>query len=288
MPPDGRNPSPTLRRRRLGAELRRLRESAGLSAADVAHRVGWGDTKPLYLENNRGKLPDPNDIALLCDRVYNITGEERDELIQLAVDGRLKGWWHPYSRMLSTVYTTYIGLEAEAETIRAFQPLVIPGLAQTEDYARALIRGSTTLDDDQVEQRVRVRAERQRILTATDPVELHVVLDEAAIRRVVGGPKVMRAQLEHLAALADRSNVTVQIVRFGAGAHAGMGGAFTLLQFPHAADAPAVYIEAISGELFVEGEEVAEYKAAFGRLITSAESPADSIGVIAAAAADVL
>lgn len=286
MPPDGREPSPTVRRRRLGTELRRLREERGLSAEEVARRLEWGKTRPLYLENARGQRPDPNDVALLCD-VYEVTGDARDELIQLARDGRLRGWWHPYSKMLAPVYSTYIGLEAEAAAIRAFQPLVIPGLAQTQDYARALTRGLTTLTDDEIEQRVRVRTERQRVLTAADPVQLNVVLDEAAIRRAVGGPDVMRAQLEHLAALAKRPNVTVQVVPFRNGAHPGMDGAFTILGFPHAADPPAVYIEAISGQLFVEGEDVGVYEDAYDRLTRAAATPADSIGLISGAVADI-
>jgi transcriptional regulator with XRE-family HTH domain len=266
--------------------MRRLRKDSAKSAEEVAKALGWSESKVLYIESGQGVRPNPRDVEDLCDRVYSVTGKERRELLQLAKDGRLKGWWHSFSTMLSRVYTTYIGLEAEAAAIRTFQPLMIPGLAQTEDYARALIRGSTKLDDKAIEQRVKVRAERQKILEASDPADLWIVLDEAAIRRVVGGPHVMRQQLEHLIELSEFPHVTLQVVPFGGGAHPGINGPFTILRFPHAADAPAVYIEAISGQLFVEGDEVGEYEQAFERLIAAALSIPDTIALMAAAAAD--
>ncbi|MDN3356105.1 helix-turn-helix transcriptional regulator [Actinomadura sp. DC4] len=281
-----RAPSPTLRRRRLSSILRELRDASGMSAEEVAGRLEWGKGKPLYLESGQGVRPSPHDMSRLAD-LYGVTEAQREELMELARAARLKGWWSPFSKQLSLVYTTYIGLEAEAAALRAFQLAMIPGLVQTEEYARALISGSTELSADEVEQRVEVRAKRQMILTADDPVKLWLVLDEAAIRRIVGGPDVMRAQLQHLMELARTlPHLRLQVVPFGGGAHPGVVGAFTVLRFPHASDAPAVYIESVGGQLFVEGGDVEEYDDAFDRLAAAALPPADTITLITAAASD--
>jgi hypothetical protein len=285
--PKRREPSPTLRRRRLAGILRQLRAESGKSAAEVARSLSWGDTKPLYLENGHAERPDPNDVALLCDKVYGVTGAQREDLIQLAKDGRLRGWWHSYSKMLSRIYTTFIGLEAEASKIKSFEVGVLPGLLQTEDYARALIvGGSPKISPAEVDSRVKVRMQRQDILTGSDPAHLWAVVDEAAIRRAVGGPDVMRAQLEHLLELMELPNVMLQVLPFNAGAHPGVAGPFTILQFADAADAPAAYVETIAGELFVE-EEVEQYAAAFGELTEKALKRKATIAVIAAAAATI-
>ncbi|MEV5705644.1 helix-turn-helix transcriptional regulator [Actinoallomurus sp. NPDC052274] len=287
--PDGREPSPTVRRRRLAAELRRLREDRGLTASEVAKQLTWGDSKPLYLESGQGVRPDPNDVRLLCG-LYGVTGAERDELIQFALDGRLRGWWHPYRKMLSRTYTTYIGLEAEAAEILSFEESIFPGLLQTEDYTRALIIGAEppTTAAAEIESRVSVRVQRQRILDGAEAARLWAVIDESVIRRTVGGPDVMRAQLEHLLKLMERPNITVQVMPFSAGAHAAVASSFTVLRFTDSADAPATYVETIAGELFVEEpSEVTQYEEAFERLKKTALGETDTIAVVAAAAATI-
>jgi transcriptional regulator with XRE-family HTH domain len=286
--PEGREPSPTARRRRLAAELRRLRKQSGMTAEAVAKELRWGKTKPLYLESGRGDRPDPNDIELLCG-LYAVSDELRTELVQLAIDGRMRGWWHPYSKMLSRDYTTYIGLEAEAAEINTFESIVLPGLLQTEEYARAVILGgSPGIGAAELDSRVTVRMQRQQILTGSKAAMLSAVVDEGAIRRAVGGAEVMRPQLDHLRELIERPNIELQVMPFRAGAHAAVAGPFTILRFADAADAPATYVESIAGELFIEESgEVEQYEDAFGRLQESALSVPDTISVIAAAAATI-
>lgn len=285
--PDSRR-SPTLRRRRLSAILRELRARDGRTAKEVAAVLEWPASKLTHMERNEWKLPRVHDIRALLD-VYGVSGErERDELFRLARDGRQRGWWHAYREMLSESYSTYIGLESEAETLLIYQPLVIPGLLQTDDYARALIQaGPAEVDSAGVEQRVDVRRERQAILAADHPVRVWAVIDEAALRRSGGGPEIMRKQLQHVAGMARSARVTVQMIPFTAGLHAGVtGGSFTILQFPDAADQDAVYVDTFAGELFVEElEEVGRFHLAFRHLVGAALSPMDTLAAISAEAA---
>jgi hypothetical protein len=286
---EGREPSPTVRRWRLAKGLREARELRRIPAAKVAGDLGWGSTKPLYLENRHAARPKPEDVAKLCD-YYGLSAEERAELVQLAVDSRIQGWWEPYKRSLSPDYTTFIGLEAEASHVLSFQPLVLPGLLQTDAYSRALVsEGRDQLGAKEIGARVAARTERRKLLTAeTDPLHLHAIVDEAAIRRVVGSTEVMRAQLEHLRKLADLPNVVLRIVPFAAGAHAGVSGSFAVLRFRDERDPTLAYIETIAGQLFVEKRlEVGEYEDAFDRLTKKALRPEDTMAVIIAAAATV-
>ncbi|RAY13855.1 transcriptional regulator [Actinomadura craniellae] len=276
--------SPTLRRRRLSAELRRLRDASGLTATDVARKLEWPVSKVTRMERGEWLRPSPHDVGRLLE-IYEVAERERDALITLAREGRQRGWWHAYREMISERYSTYIGLEAEASSVLSFEPLMIPGLLQTTDYARALILGGPyELGADEAEHRVEIRAERQKILTDKDPARLWVVMDEAAIRRVVGGKDVMRGQLEHLLQMAELPKVTLQMIPFDSGAHPGTGGAFAILSFPHDQDPDAVYVETIAGELFVENEEdVDRFRVAFQRLTAVALSPTDTIALIASA-----
>jgi transcriptional regulator with XRE-family HTH domain len=285
----GRVPSPTVRRWRLARELRAKREYLGIPAATVAKDLGWGNTKTGYLENRHAERPKPEDVQRLCE-YYDCSDEERDELLQLAIDSGIRGWWEPYKRSLPRDYTTFIGLEAEAAESWVFEPLILPGLLQTEEYARALIlEGRSGHGAKEIGRRVQVRTERQKLLTAeTDPLHLHAIVDEAAIRRVVGGPEVMRAQLRYLRELAALPNVDLQIVPFVAGAHPGVAGSFTVLRFRDERDDPVGYIETIAGDLFVEKEqEVRDYEDAFERLIRKALSHEATMSVTAAAAATI-
>ncbi|MGI5233765.1 helix-turn-helix domain-containing protein [Actinoallomurus sp. CA-142502] len=283
-----RDPSPTLRRRRLTSRLRDLRAASGMSAAEVASRLGWDKNKPLYLESGQAKRPDPHDMERLAE-LYGVSDEQRQELVELAKAARQKGWWHPYSTMLSRTFTTLIGLEAEADEVCGFEPSAVPGLLQTEAYAGALIAagGPSNMPAEDVAARVEVRRERQRILHRPDaPARLSVIVDEAAVHRIVGGPEVMRAQMEHLIELMELPNITIGVLPFRAGAHPGVAGSFMILQFADAADAPAVYVETIAGELFIEDEtDVAVYSNAFETLRGKALNRLDTIAVITAAAA---
>ncbi|MFI0352898.1 helix-turn-helix domain-containing protein [Actinomadura sp. 9N407] len=284
---DGRH-SPTLRRRRLSAELRRLRDEAGLTATQVAKRLDWQTSKLTRMERGEWQRPNPRDIVDLLD-VYEVADErQREALVLLARQGRQRGWWHAYKDMLSERYSTYIGLEVEASSLLTFQPLLIPGLLQNADYARALIIGGPDeATVEEVERKIEIRAERQELLTRSQPPQLWGVIDEAAIRRQIGGREVMRAQLQHLLAMTELPRVTLQVIPYAAGAHPGMTGAFSILSFLEDSDPDAVYVETIAGELFLEEpEEVRHYQLAFRRLNAVALSPRDTLDLIAATVED--
>lgn len=270
--------SPTLRRRELSARLKQLREKAGVNVAEAAESLGCSPDKIHWIERADWNRPRWRDVRDLLDR-YAVTDQRlRDYLIQLARDSGQQDWWHPYRSMLSDKYTTYIAFEGEADEILTFELAVVPGLLQTADYARALIReGPAEIGDDEIEERVRVRAERQRILDRDDPVRLFAVIDEAALRRPVGPPEVMRAQLRHLVEMAARPKVTLQVLPFDAGPHPGTGGPFTILNFPETATSDAVYIATIAGELLIESGGVDSYRSVFRRMNAKALSPEDTI-----------
>ncbi|MFE9244941.1 helix-turn-helix domain-containing protein [Nocardiopsis sp. NPDC006938] len=280
-----KKPTRTLRMRRLAAELRRLRESAGLSREDVtaATRIN-GST--LYRVESAQARPQLRTLHTLCD-LYGVDEAEREELLALTKDSGKQGWLETYPSELPTEYTNYILFESEARTIRNYESLFVPGLLQTEDYARAVIRGTVPLaTDEQVEDRVRARLQRQELLHGTEPLRLRAIVDEAVLRRVVGGPCVMREQLLHLGTMAKLPHVEVQVIRFESGAHPGMPGSFVLIDFPEPADPAVVYIDSMAGDLFLEGDvEVDRYSLILEQLIGVALSPDESrqlIGTVAA------
>ncbi|WP_460333850.1 helix-turn-helix domain-containing protein [Actinoallomurus acanthiterrae] len=276
--------SPTLRRRRLSAELRQLRGRARMTLEQVAERLEFSTAKLRFIESAQWVRPNIGDVRNLLD-VYGVTDErQREELLQLAREGRQKGWWQPYSKMLSETYTTYIGLEAEAIKLLTYQPLIVPGLFQIESYARALVQVTPDeVSEKVIDDRVAVRMERQQVLADPDPLSVWAVIDEAVLRRPIGGPEVMRAQIERLVEVARLPSVTLQLIPFGIGAHPGAGrGPFTILQFPEEADRDAVYVDNFAGELYVEeGAEVDAFHEGFRHLVGAALSPADTMALIA-------
>jgi transcriptional regulator with XRE-family HTH domain len=269
--------SPTIRRRRLGAELRRYRDAAGVTIDVVADRLGCSPSKVSRIETGHTSAT-PRDVKDMLD-IYGIDGATSDELVQIAREARQKGWWHPFSTVLTGAY---VGLEAAAKSIRAYEQQVIPGLLQTDKYAIALIRAARLGDSDQeIEQRVRVRMARQALLIQDDPIDLWVVLDEAVVSRPVGGDGVMREQLLRLAEMADLPNVTLQILPFAAGAHAGMDGTFSILDFPDAEDPDVVFVENATGGLFLEkADELRKYNVIFESIQASALSREESRNMI--------
>jgi transcriptional regulator with XRE-family HTH domain len=276
--------NPTLRGRRLAAELMHHREVSGLSREEAARQLEWSTSTIFRIETGRSR-PQPGNVRALLD-LYGVTGPERDGLIQLARDARQPGWWHSFRDVLPNPYEVYIGLEAGAASIRNFEPVVIPGLIQTEDYARAMFRnGPRELDRDEVERRVEVRMARQQILARADRPRLWSVIDEAAIRRVVGGTEVMRGQLRHLADCAEQGKTTIQVVPFRAGAHAGTTGPFVILEFLEPTDPAVVYVETLAGDIYLEERaDVDRYILAFDRLLAAALHPDDSVRLIEQAA----
>src|SRR6266699_7274058 len=186
-----------------------------------------------------GAAAQPRSVRDLLD-LYGVTGSDREGLIQLSREARQPGWWHSFRDVLPNPYEVYIGLETGAVSIRNFEPVVVPGLLQTADYAREIFRnGPIELDPDEVERLLEVRLARQEIFARDDRPRPWVVIDEAVIHRVVGGVSVMRGQLRHLAESAQQGKTTIQVVSYRAGAHAGAIGAFVILDFPEATD-PAV------------------------------------------------
>jgi transcriptional regulator with XRE-family HTH domain len=252
--------SPTIRRRRLGVELRRHREAAGVTIDVVAERLGCSTSKVSRIETGHTSA-SPSDVQNILD-IYGVGPAVTAELVQIAREARQKGWWHPYSTVLTGAY---VGLETAARSIWAYEQQLVPGLLQSEEYAIALIRDARLeLADQEIEQRVRVRMERQALLIQDDPIDLRVVLDEAVLSRPVGGDAVMRGQLRKLIEAARLPNVTLQILPFAVGAHAAMDGTFVILEFEEEGDADVVFIDNATGGLFLEkNEELRKYTSIF-------------------------
>jgi transcriptional regulator with XRE-family HTH domain len=272
--------NPTLRGRRLALELLRRREAAGLTREEVARQLEWSTSTLFRIETGRSR-PQPGNVRVLLE-LYGVTGPERDGLIRLSREARQPGWWHSFRDILPNPYEVYIGLEAGAASIRNFEPVVIPGLLQTEEYARQTLRnGPGELDREDVERLVQVRMERQRILGREDRPRLWAVLDEAVIRRVVGGPEVMREQLRYLIDCAEQGKTTLQVVPFSAGAHAGTTGPFVILEFPEPTDPDVVYVETLAGDIYLEAPtDVDRYTLAFARLLAAALHPDESVRLV--------
>ncbi|AXL90196.1 transcriptional regulator [Streptomyces sp. CB09001] len=242
--------NPTVRRRRLGQELRRLRELKGMTAEEVAERLLVSQSKISRLENGRRSISQ-RDVRDLCG-VYEVEDQRIvDSLMQMAKDSRQQGWWHAFGDI---PYSVYIGLETDAESLRTYEPQIITGLLQTRPYAEALIQGAlpeTSVAD--VEKRVQVRIRRQERISADhNPLRLWVVLDEASLRRTVGSRQVMREQLEHVAEMSQLPHITVQVLPFDVGAHPGINGQYSILEFADTADSSVVYIEGVTSDLYLE------------------------------------
>jgi transcriptional regulator with XRE-family HTH domain len=272
--------SPTVRRRRLALELRRLREAARLTCEEVAEHLECSTSKVSRIETGRVSV-SPRDVRDMLD-LYGVSAQQGASLVQLARDSRQKGWWHAYSDTIQPRFATYIGLESAASEIRIYEVTLIPGLLQTEDYARTVIAAGTVGGDhESVARNVALLMARQPPLTSDDPPRLWAVLDEAALRRTVGGAGLMRLQLDHLLDLSRLPNVAIQVIPFGAGAHPAMGRPFVILAFPERADPDVVYLEDLTSALYVEDvDEVDRYNMFFNHLRATALSFEDSAALI--------
>jgi transcriptional regulator with XRE-family HTH domain len=272
--------SPTVRRRRLALELRRLREAARLTCEEVADHLECSASKISRVETGRVSV-SPRDVRDMLE-LYGVLAAQRESLVQLARDSRQKGWWHAYSDTMQPQMATYIGLESAASEIRIYEVSLIPGLLQTEDYARAVIRaGMVNSPAEDIERRVSLLMARQPAVIREDPPKVWAVLDEAALRRRVGGAGLMRLQLEHLLAQAALPNVAVQVIPFGGGAHPAMGRPFIILVFPERVDTDVVYLEDLTSALYLEDvAEVDRYNVFFNHLRATALSFDDSAALI--------
>jgi transcriptional regulator with XRE-family HTH domain len=278
--------SPTVRRRRLAAVLRRLREELGLTIEHVARELEMHPTTLSRIETGRRGIL-PRDLKPIL-AVYGVAGERQEDLLTLARQARQRGWWQSYGDVLPGEYSTLIGLEAEASEIRTYEHQLVPGLLQTEDYARAIIRVFRPSDpDEEIDRRVKVRMERQSRLSSDPALNLWVVLDEAVLRRTVSGSDVMRRQLQRLIDVADRPGITLQVLPFAAGEHPGMTSSFVILRFPEPSDPDVVYLENFTSGLYVEEqEEIARYTLVCDHLGAMALSPRESARLIARVAAE--
>jgi transcriptional regulator with XRE-family HTH domain len=258
-----------------------LRDAAGVTIETVAERLECSASKISRIETGHSGAT-PRDVRDML-AVYGIDGPAADDLVQVAREARQKGWWHLYGTVLTGAY---VGLEAAASSISAYEAQVVPGLLQIDPYARTMIRRARPdILDIEIDRRIHVRMARQSLLTQDDPLQLRVVLDEAVFHRLVGGPVVMRQQLDHLVAAARLPNVTLQVLPFAYGAHAGMDGSFAILGYEEQADPDVVFAENAAGGLFLEkDDELQRYHAIFDNLRTSALPPDESVGFIAARA----
>lgn len=271
---------PTVRLRRLAAELRRLRADAGYSREQVEEQTGVNEGTLYRLETARAR-PQRRTLVALLD-LYHVDEPLRADLIDIARTADGQGWLRPYHSELPEEYAAYISFEAEARSVRNYESLFIPGLLQTEDYARAVITGTLPMaSQTEIEQRVQARMERQELLRGDKPLELWAIVDEAAIRRMVGGPKVIRAQLTHLREAAEQPDITLQVIPFDVGAHPGMPGSFVYMEFGEPTDPELVYVDTLAGDLFLEADaDVRRYAAMFDHLRATALSPANTMRMI--------
>jgi transcriptional regulator with XRE-family HTH domain len=269
-----RGHSPTVRRRRLAAELRRLRDRARLTIDDVAEKLECSSSKISRIETGHVGV-NPKDARALL-RLYGVTDDQLEALVQLSKEASRKGWWHAYNEVFTGAF---VGLEAEASSLRAYQALLVPGLVQTRDYMRAVIQSARPgASAAEVEKRVKARLARQQLLTDADPPRFWAVMDEAVLCRSVGGAAVMHAQLDALAERATLPHVTLQVLPFAAGAHAGMEGPFLILGFPEPADPDVVYVDNTTAGIYVEDPaEVLRYTLMFDHLRAAALSPDETL-----------
>jgi len=269
--------SPTVRRRELGALLRALRNQNGLTVEQAADQLLCSPSKVSRMETGHGAAT-PRDIRDLCN-LYAVTDQaERDRMMTLARESKLQGWWQSYD----LTYATYVGLEAEAVAISDFQSSVVPGLLQTPDYARAGHEGTMPrLTNEQIEMQIQAKLTRQSLLTQANPLTFRAVMDEAVLRRVVGGPQVMGKQLDRLIEVARLPNVTLQIIPFTVGSHPGLESNFNILELPKPTPS-IVFVEGLVGSMYLErAEDLKRYQEVFERLQTVALSPKDTINAIA-------
>jgi transcriptional regulator with XRE-family HTH domain len=272
---------PTVLRILLGAQLRRLREAKGISREEAGYLIRASESKISRMELGRVGFKE-RDIADLLS-LYGITHQdERAALLALARQAKTPGWWQRYGDILPSWFQTYLGLEEAASLIRTYEVQFVPGLLQTEDYARAVItHGNSGAAAEEIERRVSLRLKRQQLLGRSDAPQLWVVVDEAVLRRPMGSPAVMAAQIESLIKSSELPNVTLQVLPFHVGAHSAEAGAFTILRFPEPDLPDVVYTEQLTGALYLDKrEDVDAYMATVDRLSVESAPPRTTIEIL--------
>jgi len=270
---------PVLQHRRIGMQLRSLRENSGLTIEQAGEAIGRSDSTISRIENGRRRVQKLEMKGLLD--AYGVAEEDRAVMLQFLQEAPEQAWWTSFDDALPPGLETYIGLEADAATLRVVAPLMVHSLLMIEDYARAIIRaGKPTAPDKEINRLVALRMQRQQVLARQPtPLDLLVVLDEAALRRQVGSAAVMRDQIKHLITSVETvPNIAVQVLTFDKGAHAAQNGGYMILDFPDPADPVIVYVDSPGGNLYIQKpQDTRAFTTAFGRLCGAALSPDESV-----------
>ncbi|SDR21335.1 helix-turn-helix domain-containing protein [Actinopolyspora saharensis] len=274
--------SPTVRRRRLAAELRRLRAASEVTQQQAARYLGCTQAKVGRFETAK-RSPTVGDVAALLE-FYEVDGTTKHRILELARESRKRAWWHSYRDVLTEWYATYVGLESEASSMRTFEPEAVPGLLQTEEYARAITRETlVAASESEISRRAELRMRRQHRITGRDPLELWAVIGEAALHSRVGGTEVLREQLRRLLELARQPHITLQVMPLEARAHPARMGPFVILRYAEEIDPDIVHLETHAGGLSLEEEnELSNYDAMMEHLGAHAHEPRKSLDVISA------
>jgi hypothetical protein len=278
----GAQSGPTTLRIILGGHLRRMRAAAGISRSDAGWEIRSSESKISRMELGRVGLKE-RDVADLL-KLYGLDDdEERERLLALAREANNPGWWHRFGDVLPSWFHSYLDLEASAQLIRVYELQFVPGLLQTKDYIRAVVQlGRGMIPAEEVERRISLRVNRQEILTRPDPVRVWAVVDEAALRRPIGGKQVIIDQLNHLIEVSHMSNVTLQVVPLSIGGHAAAGGSFSILRFPESDLPDTVYIEHLTSALYLDKlDELDQYTAAMESLCVAAPQPGKTRDILA-------
>lgn len=272
---------PTVLKILLGAQLRRLRETAGVSRDDAGYHIRASGSKISRLELGRVSFKE-RDVSDLLD-LYHVAGEQKDQLVQLTREANATPWWQKYREVVPDWFQVYVGLEEAATLIRVYEVQFVPGLLQTEEYARAVVlQGSPGLSPDEVDNRVNVRLGRQRLFAKENAPRLWAIVDEAALRRPMGGRDVLAGQVKRLMEAVGEPNITLQVMPFKYGGHGAEGGAFTIMRFPEADLPDMVYMEYLTGAHYIDKpDEVEVYAAVMERLSVAGTSPEKTRDILA-------
>jgi hypothetical protein len=264
---------PTVLKILLGAQLRRLRDLAGVSRDEAGYHIRASGSKISRLELGRVSFKE-RDVADLLE-LYGVAGEQRDQLLQLTHEANATPWWQKYREVVPDWFQVYVGLEEAAALIRIYEVQFVPGLLQTEDYARAVVmQGAQSLSPEEIDSRVAVRMGRQKLFSRENPARLWAIVDEAALRRPIGSRDVLAGQINRLIDATSEANITLQVMPFKHGGHAAEGGAFTIMRFPEADLPDMVYMEYLTGAHYIDKpDDVELYAAVMERLSVAGTSP---------------
>ena len=271
---------PTVLRILLGSQLRMLREVRGITREEAGYAIRASGSKISRMELGRVSFKERDVTDLL--KLYGVYEDEAATLVELAVQANTPGWWHKYSDVLPDWFQVYVGLEEAASLIRLYEVQFVPGLLQTADYARAVVRlGQPGAAPEEIERRISLRMGRQELLTKPGGPRLWAIVDEAALRRPIGGKEVMRAQLVQLIEATNEPQVTLQVMPFRSGGHAAEAGAFTIMRFPEADLPDVVYLEQLTSALYLDKrDDVEKYTEVMERLSVESESPERSVEIL--------